>query len=197
MRAADTEPPPNTDRDLDLAVAVEDERWLDLIPDAEAAIEPFVEAALAAGGAPKGPVELSVVLADDAEVRRLNRDYRGKDRPTNVLSFALTEGEAVPDSGGPLMLGDVVLAYETVRREAEEGGKSAPHHACHLVVHGVLHLLGYDHLTDAEAKTMERLEAAVLARFGLADPYAEDGPTECPAATAPEATPTTPSHRTE
>lgn len=178
--------PPGAERPMDLAVTVEDERWLTLFEDPEQALEPFVRAALDAGeGAVDGsrePVEIGLVLTDDEEVRRLNRDYRGKDRPTNVLSFALTEGEEMPETGGPVMLGDIVLAYDTVMREAEDQGKRAADHARHLVVHGILHLLGYDHLTDEEAHRMERLEASVLARFGLADPYAEDSPTGGPTA---------------
>lgn len=167
---------PAGDDPLDLAIGVEDQRWDEVFPNAERTLTPVVAAALAAGGAPPEPIEMGIVLTDDETVRQLNRDYRGKDRPTNVLSFALTEGEDGPAVGGPVMLGDVVLAYETVMREAAEGGKRPQDHACHLVVHGVLHLLGYDHGTDAEAAEMERLEISVLAAFGLADPYADDGP---------------------
>lgn len=167
---------PASGEPLDLAVGVEDERWVEVFPNAERTLTPVVEAALAAGGAPPGPIEMGIVLADDETVRQLNRDYRGKDQPTNVLSFALTEGEDGPATGGPVMLGDVVLAYETVMREAAEGGKRPQDHACHLVVHGVLHLLGYDHGDDAAAAEMERLEISVLAEFGLADPYADEGP---------------------
>ena len=121
----------------------------------------------------EGPAELSVVLADDALVHRLNREYRGKDKPTNVLSFALTEAEE-PELGedAPVMLGDVILAWETVAREAAEQGKTPSDHMTHLVVHGVLHLLGYDHETDDEAEEMEQLETDVLATLGIADPYA-------------------------
>jgi len=120
-----------------------------------------------------GPAELSVVLADDALVQQLNRDYRGKDKPTNVLSFALTEAEEPePEEGMPVLLGDVILAFETVRREAAEQSKSPDDHLTHLVVHGVLHLLGYDHETDDEAEEMEALETRLLASFGIADPYA-------------------------
>ena len=121
----------------------------------------------------EGPAELSVVLADDALVHRLNREYRGKDKPTNVLSFALTEAEE-PDAGedAPVMLGDVILAWETVAREAAEQGKTPSDHMTHLVVHGVLHLLGYDHETDDEAEEMEELETQLLGTLGIADPYA-------------------------
>ncbi|SMH55589.1 rRNA maturation RNase YbeY [Azospirillum agricola] len=120
-----------------------------------------------------GPAELSVVLADDALVHQLNRDYRGKDKPTNVLSFALTEAdEPEPVEGAPVLLGDVILAFETVRREAAEQNKAPADHMTHLVVHGVLHLLGYDHETDDEAEEMEALETRLLADLGIADPYA-------------------------
>lgn len=177
---------------LDLAVTVEDDRWREVLgDDPEGLVAPFVLAALEAGDAPEGEVEVGIAFSDDERVRILNRDYRGKDRPTNVLSFALTEGEEMPaPTGGPVMLGDLVLARETVLREAGEQGKAPRDHTVHLIVHGVLHLLGYDHLTDADALLMERTEATVLARFGLADPYAEDGPTE-----GARAAPTAPSQR--
>ncbi|NYZ12987.1 rRNA maturation RNase YbeY [Azospirillum sp. RWY-5-1] len=120
------------------------------------------------------PAELSVVLADDAMVQTLNRDYRGKDKPTNVLSFALTEAAGPePEPGAPILLGDVILARETVVREAAEQGKPEDDHLTHLVVHGVLHLLGYDHEQDDEAEAMERLETRVLAGLGIPDPYAD------------------------
>jgi probable rRNA maturation factor len=105
--------------------------------------------------------ELCLVLADDALQRRLNRDFRGRDKSTNVLSF----------EGAPATLGDVVLALETVAAEAESQGKSLADHVAHLVVHGVLHLMGYDHQTAAAARQMERLEIAILAGLGIADPY--------------------------
>jgi probable rRNA maturation factor len=104
---------------------------------------------------------LSVVLADDAFVRDLNHTYRGKDKATNVLSFA-GEGDE---------LGDVVLAYETVKREAKAQGKSFVRHTAHLVVHGCLHLAGYDHKDAHDADKMEALEISVLAKFGFPNPY--------------------------
>jgi probable rRNA maturation factor len=117
------------------------------------------------------PVELAILLADDALVQRLNRDYRGKDKPTNVLSFPAADGSAIPDGGAPLLLGDVVLAGETVSREARAQRKPMAAHLSHLVVHGVLHLLGYDHVRAGEARRMEALETEVLAGLGIADPY--------------------------
>jgi probable rRNA maturation factor len=128
-------------------------------------------AALAAARA-EGPVELAILLSDDGEVRRLNRHWRGKDKPTNVLSFP--SGAAGPD--GRTFLGDVVLAYETLAREAAGFGRPLPDHLSHLVVHGVLHLMGYDHEKPAEARRMEGLEVRVLAGLGIPDPYAALAP---------------------
>jgi probable rRNA maturation factor len=146
--------------------------WRAHLPDAEALCR---EAALGAlegcGTALAGPAELSLVLADDAAVRVLNRRWRGQDRPTNVLSFP-AQGGAVPP-GAPLLLGDVVLACETIAAEAAAQAKPLAHHLRHLVVHGVLHLLGWDHVDPAEAARMETLETRILAGLGVADPYLE------------------------
>jgi probable rRNA maturation factor len=121
--------------------------------------------------APPARVELGITLADDAGLRRLNRDYRGRDMPTNVLAFPAWEpGKRAPPSAR-LLLGDVVLGFETVVREAAEQGKPLADHLRHLIVHGVLHLLGYDHRTEADAVTMEALETSVLATLGVPDPY--------------------------
>jgi probable rRNA maturation factor len=120
---------------------------------------------------PAEPVELAVVLADDALVRRLNRDYRGSDQPTNVLSFPAGVPTFVA-AHQPRALGDVVLALETVLAEAARDGKRPADHVSHLVVHGVLHLLGHDHVEDAAAEMMEASECAILADLGVADPYA-------------------------
>jgi probable rRNA maturation factor len=113
------------------------------------------------------PVEAAIVLSEDAELRALNRRWRGKDKPTNVLAFP--SGAAGP--GGRLLLGDVVLAFQTLAREADEAGKPLSDHLSHLVVHGVLHLMGYDHRRPAEARRMEALEVKVLAGLGIPDPY--------------------------
>ena len=116
-------------------------------------------------------IELAISLADDAVQQRLNRDWRGVDRPTNVLAFpAWNPGTPIPP-GAPLLLGDVVLAFETAAREANEQGKPLSDHLSHLIVHGVLHLLGYDHATETEAVAMESLETSILASLGVPDPY--------------------------
>jgi len=118
--------------------------------------------------------EASVVLADDPLLRSLNRTYRGKDVPTNVLSFPFQARPPIED--GAAYLGDVILAAETVAREAADQGTPLGAHFQHLVIHGVLHLLGFDHETDAEAAVMERIEIEVLAGFGIADPYSMSEP---------------------
>lgn len=119
----------------------------------------------------KGAAELAIVLTNDAEQHELNQQWRGKDSSTNVLSFPQIEPFA-PVTG---ILGDITMARETLEREALEQGTSFPHYFTHLVVHGFLHILGYDHLTDAEAHQMESLETAILASLGIDDPYAEQG----------------------
>ena len=115
------------------------------------------------------PCSIDVVLTDDAEIRRLNLEFRKHDKATNVLSFPAAK-MPVP-KGEAAHLGDVVLAYETVVQEALDAGKSVEHHVTHLVVHAMLHLLGYDHETDAEALVMEQQEREFLAKLGIADPY--------------------------
>ncbi len=126
------------------------------------------------------PVEISVRLTDDAEMRALNRDYRGKDKPTNVLSFPQMEADELDlesvQACPEILLGDIVLAYETCAREAQERAISVSDHVAHLIAHGTLHLIGYDHLVDDEAEAMEALETKALASLGLANPYRGDAP---------------------
>ncbi|MER8809700.1 rRNA maturation RNase YbeY [Mesorhizobium australicum] len=132
-------------------------------------VDRAVEAAFAETGA-TGHSELSIVFSDDAHIRTLNAGWRGKDKPTNVLSFPAFP----PAKGRPLppMLGDIVLAAETVAREAALEEKLLENHISHLVIHGLLHLMGHDHETDAEAEEMEAIERAALARLAIPDPYA-------------------------
>ena len=122
-------------------------------------------------------VEIAIRLTDDAEVHALNRDFRGKDKPTNVLSFPQVQPDLLEtlanSDDGEILLGDIVLARETCAREAAEKGISLADHATHLIVHGTLHLVGYDHMDDVAAAAMEALEVKALASLGIANPYAD------------------------
>lgn len=146
-----------------IEVEIDNEAWTRALPEAAAVVE---RAAAAALGAVAGDVV--VLLADDAAVQDLNARFRDRDRPTNVLSFPAAES-AFPH------LGDVVLAYDYCAAEAQAQGKTLSDHLNHLVVHGVLHLLGRDHADDAEAEAMEAEEREILAELGVADPYAVEG----------------------
>jgi len=152
--------------------------WTRLCPAAESLARGAAELALARGRKDLGltwqsTVELGITLTDAAGQRQLNRDYRGQDKSTNVLAFPVWEAGTRLPPGAPVLLGDVVLALETVTQEAADQEKPLPDHLVHLTVHGVLHLLGYDHLTPAEAATMESLERSILAELGVPDPYHE------------------------
>ncbi len=129
--------------------------------------------------------ELSVRLADDAEVQGLNAQWRGKDRPTNILSFPMLQADLIDvvmgADEGETLLGDLILAHETCLREAAEKGIPLADHVTHLIVHGTLHLLGHDHENDAEAEAMEALETRALASLGLADPYGDQMAGSAPA----------------
>lgn len=123
-------------------------------------------------------VEISIRLTDDAEVQTLNRDYRHKDKPTNVLSFPMIAPDLLDTvantDDGEVLLGDIVLAHGVCTAEADDKGIALPAHVTHLIVHGTLHLLGYDHQGQAEAEVMEQIERDVLASLGIADPYLDD-----------------------
>ncbi len=158
---------------LVIDIAVEAEVWTRL-PDAEDWITRGIRAAAAATGLEQGgDTEVSVLLCDDEAIRVLNRDWRDRDKPTNVLSFPAVTGGS---PGGPRLLGDIAVAFETMTLEAEAEGKPVEAHLAHLVVHGFLHLLDHDHKAEAEAEAMEALETRIMSRLGLADPYAGSEP---------------------
>ena len=141
-------------------------------PDAEAVIQRAIAAAAEIADADTGEAELAVMLTDDSGIRTLNRNWRGIDKPTNVLSFPALPptGPAGPDDP-PRMLGDIAIAFETTRAEADDEQKPFDHHLGHLAVHGFLHLIGYDHEEDDDAEAMEALETEILAQLGIPDPY--------------------------
>jgi probable rRNA maturation factor len=164
--------------------------WRRACPEAERLARNAARIALAVGipatgRVPPAPVELGITLADDAQQRHLNNRFRGRDAPTNVLAFPAWEPGACAPPGALLLLGDVVLAFETVARETEEQGKPFADHLRHLIVHGVLHLLGCDHQTADEAFIMEAMETSILARLGVPDPYRDSAPPPVPTSVYP------------
>ncbi len=121
---------------------------------------------------PAAPLEITVTLTGDRQIRKLNREHRGKDKPTNVLSFPLWNAiPDIPKSRNAVPAGDIIIALETMQREALEQEKRLKDHLSHMLVHGFLHLLGYDHMTDHEADEMEALEVKILKKLGIKDPY--------------------------
>ena len=160
--------------EAEIDVAIEDPRWEAVAPDLEAFVIRAVEAGLAVvPEALESAVEISILLTTDAVVHDLNKTWRGKDKPTNVLSFPAPMQPAHP--GVAMPLGDVVLAYDTMLRESAEQSKPLGDHLAHLLVHGTLHLLGQDHETgEADAEAMEALEVAALRTLGVPDPYAAE-----------------------
>lgn len=159
---------------IEIIVSTPCPAWLIDLPEAVATAQAVVSAVMADAGLAHPMIEIGVTLTDDADVQRLNRDYRQLDQPTNVLSFA---GDSAFDpafgaaNAGPLLLGDIVLAHGVVGAEARAQGKTMRAHFCHLLVHGSLHLLGQDHVDEGEATAMEIREVAILASMGIADPY--------------------------
>ena len=143
-------------------------------PDAEAVIQRAIAAAAETVDADTGEAELAIMLTDDAGIRTLNSNWRGIDKPTNVLSFPALQpnGASGPDDA-PRMLGDIAIAYQTTRQEADDEQKPFDHHLSHLAIHGFLHLIGYDHEKDDDVEVMEALETEILAQLGIPDPYAD------------------------
>lgn len=186
--AAEPEPRTHTKRRIEIEIVEDAGDWSALgdiaqlegqiLRAAEAvAAEPAVAAFLPTAPAVAGAV---VALSCDESVAGLNAQFRGKAKPTNVLSFPAPHSAQPLEDGEPRALGDIVLAVETITREAAEMGLPVAHHLTHLVVHGLLHLLGYDHLTAEDAEAMEALEIRILAKLGIGDPYAGSEVVEAP-----------------
>ncbi len=150
---------------MNIAVEIADDRWMS-IPDVETLVERTVAACIGADN----KREVSILLANDKEMQALNKHWRGKDKPTNVLSFPAAAPPSLP-AGEVAPLGDIVLAIETVVNEASLSEKPLENHLSHLIVHGILHLLGHDHETDSDAETMEDRERKILEGLGIPDPY--------------------------
>ncbi len=159
------------DQPLSLEIVHAAGDW-DATPKLEEAVAAVIQAVVSQTDLITDPVNATVVLSSDAEVRALNAQFRGKDKPTNVLSFP-ADLQFGQEPGGQRELGDVILAAETVQAEANATGIPVIHHFQHLVLHGLLHLLGYDHEEDAAAEQMEALEIEILRTLGIANPYAE------------------------
>ena len=157
----------------EIEISLRDSAWSTALPDAAGVARRAAVAALEAAGDVPESVELGVVLADDSFVRTLNRTYRGQDRATDVLSFPIQEQprDTQPLAEQPLVLGDVVLARETVQRDSASAGVGLADRVSHLVVHGVFHLLGHDHDEPAAERRMRALESRTLLALGLCDPY--------------------------
>jgi|SRR5579871_410095 probable rRNA maturation factor len=153
---------------LKVDVLVESKRW-----NPAAGVKTMVRRAVTCAAAMRriGTAELAVVLTDDVAIRSLNREWRGIDAPTNVLSFPVKNGQSTSSAPPQAHLGDIVLAFETVAREARNEHKPFDHHVAHLVVHGFLHLIGYDHERDQDALVMEQAEREILRQLAIPDPY--------------------------
>lgn len=158
---------------LSIDIVMESPLWAEA-PEAEAVLREAL--ATAAAVLSTSPAELAIVLTNDSAIRRLNRDWRGIDKPTNVLSFPIQETPGSITAAAPsaplVLLGDIVIAFETTMQEARAESKRFEDHLAHLAVHGFLHLVGQDHENDRDAEAMEGLERSILARLGISDPYA-------------------------
>lgn len=159
---------------IEIDIRIASAAWRAALPNPAAAVRRAARAALKVELPAKARTSLSILLTDDAEMRKLNAGWRAKDKPTNVLSFP--SENAVDPARPPAHLGDIALGLTTCKREAREQKKTLADHVMHLTVHGVLHLLGYDHMDDEQAEAMEPLETDILAAMGIADPYKPAAP---------------------
>ena len=165
---------------FDIDVTISEPEWITSFLDVEKVATNAMEITLKIAQMPKKikgkDIEVSIVLANDDLVQVLNREYREKDKPTNVLTFASLDSDGPIPENTPYPIGDVILAFQTIDREAREQGKFFKDHFTHMVVHGTLHLLGYDHQTEDEANNMESLEIRILEKMNIQNPYMEKLP---------------------
>lgn len=155
--------------DLDLTIILDTPRWQDVLPDYEAMCQKTIHQTLEATGHDASNKAASIVLADDPLLKSYNHQYRGKDKATNVLSFPASIPAGIPVENQNL--GDILISLSTLEKEASEQNKNFSDHFQHMLIHGTLHLLGYDHLTEREANVMEDLEISILQTFGVSNPY--------------------------
>ncbi len=163
-------------QDIETDITLHDKRWNNAISNIDAYTRKIIHKALSNKLNNIKAAGISIVLADDTFIRELNKSYRGKDAPTNVLSFPMSEPEELESSitAAPppfCILGDIIISYDTISREATEQRKHLPNHFAHMLVHGCLHLLHYDHQSNHEAKAMEKLEIDILEQLGVKNPY--------------------------
>jgi len=157
---------------IDVEVVIQDERWLEALSKVENFVQKTVAFAWQKAGIKKvGIPEISVFLSNDKDIKEINREYRGVDKPTNVLSFPAIEEDVLLEPNMPYLAGDIVLAFETCQEEATAEGKTLSDHVAHLLVHGVLHLAGFDHIKDDDADKMEAKEVEILEELGVKNPY--------------------------
>ncbi len=173
MPKTSLKPLPAVGEGLTLTVIKEDAGWTADLPRAKKLADAAFAAVVQAEKLSRKRFTVDLTLSNNRTVKKLNRDWRSKDKPTNVLSFPMETLDRPVPRGYVRQLGDIILARETLKREAREQGKPLADHYQHLVVHGLLHLLGYDHMTDDEAEEMEAREVRILARLGVSDPYAD------------------------
>jgi len=164
------------DDNISILITIESDAWVSAWPDAKADIARAAWLCLerAMPELSTGQIEISVLLCDDAAIQDLNRNYRGKDKPTNVLSFPQSDIEDIRNYAAgdpPVMLGDIIMAHETITREAQEQNKDLHDHIMHMIVHSILHLLGYDHTEEKDAEEMEKLEITILKTINIKNPY--------------------------
>lgn len=167
-----------TSRDLEIDVSVDDPGWIAVLPSVEETIHETISTVIDFSAPFVNMIEISVVLTQDQEIQKLNRDYRGKDKPTNILSFGSLETplnkisyEKLALPGTPFHLGDLILSLKTLQKESQEQNKILDHHFRHLIVHGMLHLLGHDHVREDDALVMENAEVEILKKFEILNPY--------------------------
>ncbi len=157
--------------DIEIDIAINDERWNSEITEIEAFTQNIVQRVLSDFEWKTNNIDISIVLADNDFIQELNKNYRHKDKPTNVLSFPQTENEDLNNESPFISLGDIIVALETIKAEASEQNKSFSDHYTHMLIHGCLHLLHYDHITDEQAAEMEGLEIEILNTLNIKNPY--------------------------